>query len=64
MECKGDNKGYICFVCILIIINIITGSMASRERDQRLEQKIDSISIKLDSIQSQLSSIKVKTYGE
>lgn len=37
MECKGDNKGYICFVCILIIINIITGSMASRERDQRLE---------------------------
>ena len=38
--------------------------MASRERDQRIEQKIDSISIKLDSIQSQLSSIKVKTYGE
>ena len=64
MECKGDNKGYICFIGILIMINIITGSMASRERDQRLEQKIDSISVKLDSIQSQLNSINIRTYGE
>lgn len=57
---KSDNNGDGCLIYIMsfvIIINVITGGMSSRERDHIIKEKIDSISVKIDSIQTQLNNL-------
>jgi len=57
-KCNGDNGCLIWFVTFMLLVYILNAGMSSRERDKRIERKVDSISVKLDSIQNQLNSIK------
>lgn len=57
-KCNEDNGCLIWFVNFMLFVCILTASMSSRERDKRIERKVNSISVKLDSIQNQLNSIK------
>jgi len=57
-KCNGDNGCLIWFVIFMLLVYILNAGMSSRERDKRIERKVDSISVKLDSIQNQLNSIK------
>lgn len=57
---KSDNNGnggLIYLMSFVIVINIIAGGMSSRERDHIIKEKIDSISVKIDSIQTQLNNL-------
>ena len=58
-RCKGDNSGLISIMAVLLGIQIMSASFASRERDNRMEEKIDSLTITLDSIQNKLDSINL-----
>lgn len=57
-KCNEDNGCLIWFVTFMLLVYILNAGMSSRERDKRIERKVDSISVKLDSIQNQLNSIK------
>ena len=57
-KCNEDNVCLIWFVTFMLLVYILNVGMSSRERDKRIERKVDSISVKLDSIQNQLNSIK------
>lgn len=57
-KCNEDNGCLIWFVTFMLLVCILNAGMSSRERDKRIERKVDSISVKLDSIQNQLNSIK------
>lgn len=58
-RCKGDNWGLISITAMLLGIQIMLASFASRERDYRMEEKIDSLTITLDSIKNKLDSINI-----
>jgi len=58
-RCKGDNSGLISIMALLLGIQIMFASFESRERDHRMEEKIDSLTITLDSIQNKLDSINI-----
>jgi len=57
--CKGNNGVLISFLTLMLGIQIMSASFASRERDYRMEEKIDSLTITLDSIQNKLDSITI-----
>lgn len=57
-KCNEDNGCLIWFVTFMLWVCILNAGMSSRERDKRIKRKVDSISVKLDSIQNQLNSIK------
>lgn len=59
-KCNEYNGCLIWFVTFMLLVwvCILNAGMSSRERDKRIERKVDSISVKLDSIQNQLNSIK------
>ena len=57
--CKGNNGILISFMALMLGIQIMSASFASRERDYRIEEKIDSLTITLDSIQNKLDSINL-----
>ena len=61
-KCKGDNGGLISIMAILLAFQIMSASFASRERDYRMEEKIDSLTITLDSIQNKLDSININKH--
>jgi hypothetical protein len=54
-----NNKGLILIVVMLLGLQIMFASFASRERDCRMEEKIDSLTITLGSIQNKLDSITI-----
>ena len=58
-RCKGDTSGLISLMAVLLTIQIMFASFASREIDNRMEKKIDSLMITLDSIQNKLDSINI-----
>lgn len=58
-RCKGDNSGLISIMALILCIQIMFASFSSRERDNRMEEKIDSLTITLDSIQNKLDSINI-----
>ena len=55
-RCKGNNGLLISFMALMLGFQIMSASFASRERDNRVEEKIDSLTITLDSIQNKLDS--------
>ena len=57
--CKGNNGGLISIMALLLGLQIMSASFASRERNERIEEKIDSLTITLDSIQNELDSINL-----
>jgi hypothetical protein len=57
--CKGDNGGLIAIMAILLAFQIMSAYFDIRERDNRMEEKIDSLTITLDSIQNKLDSITI-----
>lgn len=57
--CKGDNGGLIAIMAILLAFQIMSAYFDIRERDNRMEEKIDSLTITLDSIQNKLDSINI-----
>jgi hypothetical protein len=61
-RCKGDNNGLISIMAALLLGQIMFASFASRERDYRVEEKIDSLTITLDSIQNKLDSININKH--
>ena len=61
-RCKGDNGGLISIMALLLGIQIMFASFSSRERDNRMEEKIDSLTITLDSIQNKLDSININKH--
>ena len=61
-RCKGDNGGLISIIALILGVQIIFASFASRERDYRMEEKIDSLTITLDSIQNKLDSININKH--
>jgi len=61
-RCKGDNGGLISIMALILGVQIIFASFASRERDYRMEEKIDSLTITLDSIQNKLDSININKH--
>lgn len=61
-RCKGDNSGLISIMALILGVQIIFASFASRERDYRMEEKIDSLTITLDSIQNKLDSININKH--
>lgn len=61
-RCKGDNSGLISIMAFLLGIQIMFASFASRERDNRMEEKIDSLTITLDSIQNKLDSLNINKH--
>ena len=58
-RCKGDNGGLISIMALLLCIQIMSASFASSERDNCMEEKINSLTITLDSIQNKLDSINI-----
>ena len=58
-KCKGDNGGLISIMAILLAFQIMSADSESCERDYRMEEKIDSLTITLDSIQNKLDSINL-----
>jgi len=58
-RCKGDNSGLISIMALLLGCQIMFASFSSRERDNCMEKKIDSLTITLDSIQNKLDSINI-----
>ena len=61
-RCKGDNGGLISIMAILLAFQIMSVDSESRERDYRMEEKIDSLTITLDSIQNKLDSININKH--
>jgi hypothetical protein len=57
--CKGDNGGLIAIMALLLAFQIMSVCFDIRERDNRMEEKIDSLTITLDSIQNKLDSINI-----
>ncbi len=57
--CKGDNGGLIAIMATLLAFQIMSAYFDIRERDNRMEEKIDSLTITLDSIQNKLDSINI-----
>jgi hypothetical protein len=49
-------------MALILGVQIIFASFASRERDYRMEEKIDSLTITLDSIQNKLDSININKH--
>jgi hypothetical protein len=61
-RCKGDNSGLISIMALILCIQIMFASFSSRERDNRMEEKIDSLTITIDSIQNKLDSININKH--